>query len=37
MKVNIAQSSVKEADHLVKVIGKKLTESSVLDAIGRSL
>ena len=37
MKVNIAQSSVKEADHLVKVIGKKLTESNVLDAIGRSL
>lgn len=37
MKVNIAQSSVKEADHLVKLIGKKLTESNVLDAIGRSL
>jgi hypothetical protein len=37
MKVNIAQSSVKEADHLVRVIGKKLTESNVLDAIGRSL
>jgi len=37
MKVNISQSSVKEADHLVKLIGKKLTESNVLDAIGRSL
>jgi hypothetical protein len=37
MKVYISQSSVKEADHLVKLIGKKLTESNVLDAIGRSL
>ena len=37
MKVYISQSSVKEADHLVRLIGKKLTESNVLDAIGRSL
>lgn len=37
MKVNIAQGSVQEADRLVKLIGKKLTDSSVLKQIGSAL
>jgi len=37
MKVNIAQGSVQEADRLVKLIGKKLTDNDVLKQIGSSL
>ena len=37
MKVNIAQGSVQEADRLVRLIGKKLTDSNVLKQIGSSL
>ena len=37
MKVNIAQGSVQEADRLVKLVGKKLTDSSVLKQIGSAL
>jgi murein DD-endopeptidase MepM/ murein hydrolase activator NlpD len=37
MKVNIAQGSVQEADRLVNLIGKKLTDSNVLKQIGSSL
>ena len=37
MKVNIAQGSVQEADRLVRLVGKKLTESNVLKQIGSSL
>ena len=37
MKVNIAQGSVQEADRLVKLVGKKLTDSNVLKQIGSSL
>ena len=37
MKVNIAQGSVQEADRLAKLIGKKLTDSSVLKQIGSAL
>jgi hypothetical protein len=37
MKVNIAQGSVQEADRLVKLVGKKLTDSDVLKKIGSAL
>lgn len=37
MKVNIAQGSVQEADRLVRLVGKKLTDSNVLKQIGSSL
>jgi hypothetical protein len=37
MNVNIAQGSVQEADRLVKIVGKKLTESNVLKQIGSAL
>jgi len=37
MKVNIAQGSVQEADRLVRLVGKKLTDSDVLKKIGSSL
>jgi murein DD-endopeptidase MepM/ murein hydrolase activator NlpD len=37
MKVNIAQGSVQEADRMVKMIGKKLSESDVLKKIGSAL
>jgi murein DD-endopeptidase MepM/ murein hydrolase activator NlpD len=37
MKVNIAQGSVQEADRLVKLVGKKLTDSNVLKQIGSAL
>lgn len=37
MKVNIAQGTVAEADRMVKLIGKKLTESDVLKKIGSAL
>ena len=37
MKVNIAQGSVQETDRMVRMIGKKLSESDVLKKIGSSL
>jgi hypothetical protein len=37
MKVSIAQGSVQEADRLVKLVGKKLTDSDVLKKIGSAL
>jgi hypothetical protein len=37
MKVNIAQGSVQEADRLVRLVGKKLTDSNVLKQIGSAL
>jgi len=37
MKVHIAQGSVQETDRLVKMIGKKLSESDVLKKIGSAL
>jgi hypothetical protein len=37
MKVNIAQGSVQEADRLVRLVGKKLTDSDVLKKIGSAL
>ena len=37
MKVSIAQGSVQEADRLVRLVGKKLTDSNVLKQIGSSL
>jgi hypothetical protein len=37
MKVNIAQGSVQETDRMVKLIGKRLTESDVLKRIGSAL
>jgi hypothetical protein len=37
MDVRITQGSVQEADRLVKLIGKKLTDSNVLKQIGQSL
>jgi hypothetical protein len=37
MKVNIAQGTVAEADRMVKLIGKKLTDSDVLKKIGSAL
>jgi hypothetical protein len=37
MKVSIAQGSVQEADRLVRLVGKKLTDSDVLKKIGSAL
>lgn len=37
MKVQIAQGSVQEADRMVKLIGKKLTEGDILKKIGSAL
>ena len=37
MKVHIAQGSVQETDRLVRMIGKKLSESDVLKKIGSAL
>jgi len=37
MKVNIAQGSVQETDRMVRLIGKRLTESDVLKKIGSAL
>lgn len=37
MNVHITQGSVQEADRLVRIIGKKLTESNVLKQIGSAL
>ena len=37
MSVNIAQASVQEADRLVNLVGKKLTDSNVLKQIGSAL
>jgi hypothetical protein len=37
MKVNIAQGSVQETDRMVRLIGKRLTESDVLKRIGSAL
>jgi len=37
MNVNIAQASIRETQRLVKDIGKQLTSSKVLDALGKAL